>query len=127
LIPGKARDIAELLVTNGADVNALDLDSSQTPLFNSISSHHEDVFEILLKYDTDCKAHDSKGDTPLHIALQQYTISGSKVKALIDNGANPKAKNQNGEAALHVMSHAATWRHSCYATCCGCRLGGKVG
>jgi ankyrin repeat protein len=62
------KDVAELLVAHGADVNAKNNNGS-TPLHLAASyKGHKDVAELLLANKAKVNAEDNKGQTPLHLA-----------------------------------------------------------
>ena len=89
-------EIVELLIENGADVNAKDRIGS-TPL------HHAETMQIaklLIAKGGDVNAKDKDGDTPLHHAASDKEIT----KVLIENGADVNAKNEEGLTALHEAS-----------------------
>ncbi|KAL5329318.1 hypothetical protein ACEPPN_002829 [Leptodophora sp. 'Broadleaf-Isolate-01'] len=86
----------DLLVANGADVNARRVRDGRTPLLETTTL-------ALIKHGADCNAHDDEGITALQIALEIYSTFLTKVKALLANGANPNYRNKKGDTALHVM------------------------
>ncbi len=47
----------------------------------------------------------SKGNTPLHIATEKS--NASLVALLLNNGASPHAKNENGNTPLHITKNSA--------------------
>lgn len=65
---GGQKDIVELLINNGADVNLKDGNSEFTPIFYAIIKNHEMVIDILIKNGADLNAKDKNGDSPLDIA-----------------------------------------------------------
>jgi len=62
------KEIAELLVENGADVSAKDEDG-WTPLFYAAGGGKKEVVEILISNGADVNATDDSGKTPLDVAI----------------------------------------------------------
>ena len=97
--------IVELLISNGADVNAKALQYGDdakrgrgiTPLHAAAGNGHVEIAKLLIENGANLNAN-SHGNTPLHAA----SISNTKdlVELLIENGANVNAKNDSGESAL---------------------------
>ncbi len=97
------KEIAELLIAKGADVDAKDA-LGNTPLYNTISFNaaldgYKEIAELLIQNSADVNAQDKNGNTPLHEAA----TSGLKevVELLIANGADVNAKKKFGRTPLH--------------------------
>ena len=81
-------EIAELLLANGADVNARDADQ-QTPLLEALAVYkHDKMVRLLLANGADVNLADRWGMTALIYAVQQNRIDDAKI--LIANDANMK-------------------------------------
>lgn len=91
------KEIAELLITKGADVNTKDI-TGITPLYRIASNGQREVAELLLAKGADVNAKTNNGFTPLHVGAQ----NGHKevVELLIAKGANVNAKNDDGTTPL---------------------------
>ena len=61
------KDVVELLLLAGADVNAIDM-YGWTPLIGASRYGHKDIVELLLKGGADVNAIDKYGRTPLILA-----------------------------------------------------------
>jgi cytohesin len=96
---GGHTEIAELLIDNGADVNANE-DYGWTPLHNAASEGHMEVAELLIAKGADVNAKNNYGDNPLHGAAEQ----GHKeiVELLIAEGADVNAKSEGGSTPLDL-------------------------
>jgi len=94
----KYKDVVELLLAHGADVNARDNDG-KTPLIFAALSGNKDVVELLLAHGADANARDSEDWTPLLWAASDgYT---DVVEFLLAHGADANARNSHGETPLH--------------------------
>lgn len=116
---GNAR-IAELLLSAGADIEAVN-DMEETPLLVASAAGHLEVVKRLLAHGADVKAGNTNHATALLLAdtLQRFAIvegpfpeaiahyqsSAAKiVEALLMVGADPNARNLNGQTALHIAA-----------------------
>jgi ankyrin repeat protein len=95
------KSVIELLIANGADVNAKPRGS--TPLHYAATSVHTDVAELLLAHKASINAKDSIGRTPLHNAV----MNGNKEVAelLLANKADVNARDNYGLTPLHLAGH----------------------
>ena len=125
-------DIAELLINNGADVNAKNSDGA-TPVHLAITSDKGDIAELLINKGADVNAKSIYGDTPLHYTALKNAISTdilanianilliskdadvnakttlknavSTASLLISKGADVNAKNVWGSTPLHTAAY----------------------
>jgi len=92
------RDIVELLVSQGADINAQD-NYGQTPLHYAADKQIVDMVELLVSQGVDINAQDNYGRTPLLCSVENDRKD--IVEILVSLGADINAKNDNGQTPLH--------------------------
>lgn len=91
-------DIVELLLENGSDIEATELEGD-TPLHTAVKwGGHEDVVKVLIAHKANVNAGDKDGKTPLWDATAQgYS---NIVLLLLTNGADINARDKYGNCAL---------------------------
>jgi ankyrin repeat protein len=101
-------DVARLLISSGADVNA-EADSGYTPLHVASGLGQTPMVDLLLKAGGNPNALDTRG-TPLHAAV----LGGHKevVELLLKNGARFDIGDSRGTRPLNLLYRAAAWRPS---------------
>jgi ankyrin repeat protein len=75
------KDIVELLIAKGADVNAKFEDDGSTPLHLAAWKGHFETAELLIAADAYLNAKMEDGDTPLDLAERESRRDSSQVKA----------------------------------------------
>ena len=95
------RDVAELLLQNGADVNDKD-ELGRSPLYHALRRKNLDIAELLIDSGADLKSK-SGGLTPLHKAAVEGV--SSFVELLLSKGAKVDERDDNYEfTALHYAA-----------------------
>ncbi len=102
------KNVAELLLANGANVNAQGMQYGYTPLHFAARHGHKDVAELLLANKADANAKNlgtcslDSNDTPLHEAA----AGGHRdvAELLLANGADVNAKGHNDRTPLHYAA-----------------------
>jgi len=97
LFASRHKEIMELLIAKGADVNA-QASSGASPLFFAVLRDQPDDVKFLIEKGANVNASDAYGDTILDAALHlQY---GSMVQILVDHGADVNAIDQSQRRPL---------------------------
>jgi len=86
------KEVAELLIAKGADINAKDT-RGRTPIDLAINKGRKAIAKLLAS---------KSGDVSLHAAA--YVGDLQRVEKLINGGANVDAKDQKGQTALHYAA-----------------------
>ena len=97
------KEIAELLIAKGANVNAKDKTGSP-PLHRAVRKGQEDIVELLIAAGADVSVKWKRSeDNLLHAAASRGRTD--IVKLLIANGLDVNAKNANESTPLHQVGH----------------------
>jgi ankyrin repeat protein len=88
---GCSIEIVELLVSNGADVNAKDSKYGDTPLLKALCSGQKGVVSLLVSNNADVNATNKAGRSPLYEALL-WDNKIDCIELLISKGADVNAK-----------------------------------
>lgn len=88
-------EIVKYLVEHGADIKKTNYNGG-TCLINSVQSVQ--LCSYLISKDVDVNAKDIQEKTALHYAIQEHRLETTKL--LLDKGADPFSKSQNGDDAL---------------------------
>jgi ankyrin repeat protein len=94
-------EIASLLISQGAKVNAVDW-FGNTPLHAGI--RYPEVVELLLKSGARINARNAFGNTPLHLAVADRRV----VELLLKAGADVRAKNYLDKTPLDYALRGGT-------------------
>lgn len=98
MLAANANDLASanLLIEAGASVNR----PHWTPLHYAASKGHTGMMRLLIENDAYIDAESPNGTTPLMMAA--YYASPNAVKLMLEEGADPLLKNQDGQTALDM-------------------------
>jgi len=109
------RDIVELLIQHGADINAKDKwGRGYTPLQRAAIRGRPELVELLLEAGADISVKNDRGQTALHVSLDirnsdypQYRQSKDAVELLLAKGADVNLKDKDGRTPLHLAVESA--------------------
>ena len=98
MLAANANDLASanLLIEAGASVNR----PKWTPLHYAASKGYTGMMRLLIENDAYIDAESPNGTTPLMMAA--YYASPNAVKLMLEEGADPILKNQDGQTALDM-------------------------
>jgi len=102
-------EIAEYLINNGADVNAITPRKSETPVSCAAEFGHPEILEFLVAHGARVDVIDDWGNTPLHYAVSpvfERPIESSQrhkvIEILLKNDIDINQKNNEGKTALDL-------------------------
>jgi len=101
------KEVAELLIANGADVNVNVYGT--TPLHIAAFSGHTEVVELLIANGADVNAKDEDGMTPLLQTIAPYGYNKEIAELLIAAGADVNAKDGEGSTPLDNLVNMVEW------------------
>ena len=103
------------LLDGGADIEARMWSTDKqpdnkgmTPLHAAASASLENT-RILIQVGANIKAKTKKGETPLHVAVKAFRIRAEIVNLLLDEGANPHARDNNRKTPFDYMKNNKKW------------------
>lgn len=101
---GRHLAVAQWLLDQGADVDALTQVARTTPLYEASLRGEERMVELLLNRKANPNLTNVSGMTPLHISLLGTGAVDRVTQLLLKGGANPNTKNEDGWAPIHVAA-----------------------
>lgn len=103
------------LLSKGADINAPEPESGDTPLLAAIDKGQWETAEYLLKQRPDLSLEDKNGNSPLYLAVSRGDSALAMVNLLLEAGApvelGPKHGDNAGATPLHIA--CATGANGC--------------
>ncbi|XP_063290649.1 poly [ADP-ribose] polymerase tankyrase-2 isoform X4 [Pelobates fuscus] len=96
----KRKQVCELLMRKGANVNEKTKDSFLTPLHVASDKAHNDVVEVLVKHEAKVNALDNLGQTCLHRAAHCGHLQTCRL--LLNSGCDPATVSLQGFTALQM-------------------------
>jgi ankyrin repeat protein len=110
----ESRDVIKKALARGGNPNGMMDEERQIPFIvwaadqYYYSSTSEKMIEILLDAKVDVNAVDKSGNTALHRAI--YHRSNYPMQKLLNAGANPLAKNSNGDTPFNMAVRNEQWQ-----------------
>lgn len=95
------KQIAEVLMDSGADINARRGRGGRTPLHWAVIEGYKDICELLIAKGADIDAGDDLGDTPLHHVFVSDSNGLAIAELLISKGADVNAMSKYSGTPLH--------------------------
>ncbi len=102
--------ILNAMIAAGAEVNPKEVFSS-SPLMYAITRYDPVLVKALLKRGADVNLKNERGTTPLMTAVMSRGSTVEIVKLLLAAGADPDARNNDGESALSMLDVYVTEKH----------------
>ena len=114
---GNTEKVKQLL-SKGADINAPEPESGDTPLLAAIDKGQWETAEFLLKQGPDLGLEDKSGNSPLYLAVSRGDSGLAMVNLLLEAGVavdlGPKKGDKAGATPLHIA--CATGANGCLET-----------
>ncbi len=103
------KEIVELLIANGANINLYSKEGSRTALHLAAEGDSKDLVKLLIDKGAYIEAKSFFGETPLHTAARShFKENGEIVETLISAGASVNSRDECGQTPLW---NAAEYNH----------------
>ncbi|XP_008215123.2 putative ankyrin repeat protein RF_0381 [Nasonia vitripennis] len=99
----KSKQIAELLLQHGAEINS-EMEGGETPLIIAVIFMKQEIVELLVQCGADVNASTAWGKSALHYAAQ--TGQKSTLEYLLKHGGHVNAANLEGLTPMHIAAEA---------------------
>lgn len=90
--------LAEKLLQAGFDIEAVN-NKGETPLAYNTYNRCRKIVPLFLDYGANPNVVNAKGDTPLHVFANDFTV----FKKLLEKGAKPNVKNKQGQTPVMLL------------------------
>jgi hypothetical protein len=97
----KQEEVAKLLISYGADVNAQD-ETGKTPIFYATQNADLKITSLLLEHNADVNYTIKTDKTPLHVVARKGCLE--VVKVLLKFGASIDSQDEYGRTPLHIAA-----------------------
>jgi ankyrin repeat protein len=98
-------EVCQILIENGALVDAVAITNKETALGLAASYGHERVVKLLLDHKSNINWQNAYGNSPLHEAARHGYLAVATM--LMERGANIELLNNKGSHALHLSCYGA--------------------
>ncbi|KAM9299479.1 B-cell lymphoma 3 protein [Gastrophryne carolinensis] len=100
------KDLTLCLLEHGADVNAVDIKSGQSPLIQAVENGHEEMVSLLIQHGARVNQLTYAGNTALHVASGRGLAEITRL--LMRSGADSTIKNCHNDTAMTVSKNKKT-------------------
>lgn len=97
------KHLARMLLDAGADINAMDIKSGQSPLMHAVESNNVDMVHFLIENRCDVNSQSYSGNTALHSACGRGQVE--TVRLLLKSGADSSLKNYHNDTPVMVAKN----------------------
>ncbi|KAM3873286.1 B-cell lymphoma 3 protein homolog [Diretmus argenteus] len=99
-VQGGHKELARMLLKAGANINAMDIKSGQSPLMHVVESNNTDMVHFLIENGCDVNSQSYSGNTALHSACGRGQVD--TVRLLLKSGADSSHKNYHNDTPVMV-------------------------
>jgi ankyrin repeat protein len=109
-IIGREKEIIQLLIENGVDIN-MKTEGGQTPLDLAIIGNQKEIVQLLIENGVDINMKNKEGHTPLDLAIidiRQTVIIQLLIENGVENGVDINMKNKEEQTPLDLVAFIGT-------------------